>query len=186
VTGPDIRQLSSQEVYRSPWMAVREDAVAFPNGATGTFSVVVKPDFVVVLPWADGGFWLVEQFRYPVGRRAWEFPQGAWPAGHSGSPPELAAAELREETGFSAGRFTHLGRLFAAYGYSSQAFDVYLATDLTAGAPEREVTESDMVHGWRSAEDLRAMVRCGEFLDAHSLAGLALLDARPEVDPRRS
>jgi len=171
----DIRRLSSHEVYRTPWMSIREDDVQFPSGLRGTFSVVDKADFVTVLPYADGGFWLVQQYRYPVESREWEFPQGGWPAGHSGSTDELAAVELREETGFRAATLTHLGRLFAAYGYCSQSFDVYLAEGLTAGAAEREATEADMICEWRSEAELRAMMRRGEFRDAHSLAAYSLL-----------
>jgi hypothetical protein len=146
----EIRQLSSREVYRSPWMSVREDEVAFPSGARGTYSVVDKKDFVVVLPYADGGFWLVEQFRYPVGRREWEFPQGGWPSGHSG------------------------------YGYSSQGYDAFLATGLTPGPTHRETTEADMVHEWRAEAEVRAMIRRGEFADAHSVAALTLWDLRDQ------
>jgi 8-oxo-dGTP pyrophosphatase MutT (NUDIX family) len=169
-----IRQLSSREVYRSAWMSVREDEVRFPSGATGLYSVVDKPDFVLVLPFADDGFWLVQQYRYPVRRREWEFPQGGWPAGRTGTAKELAAAELREETGFAAATLTHLGRLHAAYGYSSQGYDVYLATGLTPGPAQREETEADMVHAWHSTEQVQTMIRAGELADAHSVAAFAL------------
>jgi 8-oxo-dGTP pyrophosphatase MutT (NUDIX family) len=172
----EITQLSSREIYRSPWMSVREDEVEFPSGVKGTYSVVDKQDFVVVLPYAEGGFWLVQQFRYPVGRREWEFPQGGWPAGHTGTPVELAVAELREETGFEAETFVHLGHLYAAYGYSSQGYDAFVATGLTAGPTDRETTEADMVHEWRAEAEVRAMIGRGEFADAHSVAALALLD----------
>jgi 8-oxo-dGTP pyrophosphatase MutT (NUDIX family) len=174
----EIRQLGSREVYRSPWMSVREDEVEFPSGVRGTYSVIDKQDFVVVLPYADGGFWLVQQFRYPVGRREWEFPQGGWSAGHTGSPAELAAAELREETGFAASSLVHLGRLYAAYGFSSQGYDVFLATGLTPGPPQLEETEADMVHEWRAEAEVRAMIGRGELADAHSVAALALYDLR--------
>lgn len=172
----DIRQLSTRVAYRSAWMSVREDEVEFPSGVTGTYSVVDKADFVVVLPFADDGFWLVQQFRYPVGRREWEFPQGGWPEGHSGTSGELAAAELREETGFVADSLVHLGRLHAAYGFCSQGFDVFLATGLTAGPPQLEETESDLVHSWRSDAEVRTMLRAGAFADSHSVAALALYD----------
>ena len=174
----EIRRLGSREVYRSPWMSLREDDVEFPSGLRGTYSVVDKQDFVVVLPFADDGFWLVQQYRYPVGRREWEFPQGGWPAGRTGSAAELAMAELREETGFAAASWTHLGRLFAAYGFCSQSYDVFLAAELSAGEAEREETEADMVHEWRSLAEVRAMIGRGEFADAHSVAALTLFDAQ--------
>ena len=173
---PQITQLDTREIYRTPWMSVREDNVRFPNGSTGIYSVVDKRDFVVILAEQAGGFWLVEQFRYPVGQRTWEFPQGGWPSGASGTPRELAAAELREETGLAAADYTHLGRLYAAYGYSSQSYDVFLATGLTAGDPEREVTEQDMVHRWVPEAEVRRMIATGALRDAHSVAALTLYD----------
>jgi 8-oxo-dGTP pyrophosphatase MutT (NUDIX family) len=172
----EIRQLATREVYRSPWLTLREDDVEFPSGARGTYAVIDKRDFVVVLPFADDGFWLVEQFRYPVGRREWEFPQGGWPDGHDGTQEELAAAELREETGLVADSLTHLGRLYAAYGFCSQGYDVFLATGLTEGDAAREATEQDMIHEWRPLPEIRAMMRRGELADAHSVAALALYD----------
>jgi 8-oxo-dGTP pyrophosphatase MutT (NUDIX family) len=175
-TDARIEQLGSREVYRSRWMSVREDDVRFPDGSRGTYSVVDKRDFVVVIAEQDGGFWLVEQYRYPIGRREWEFPQGGWPNGSTGTALELAEAELREETGISAERFTHLGRLHAAYGYSSQSYDVFLAQGLAAGRPERESTEQDMIHRWVPEDEIRAMIRDGRLRDAHTVAALALLD----------
>src|SRR5581483_8248114 len=124
------------------------------------------------------GYWLVEQYRYPVGSRQWEFPQGGWAHGSAGGIEELAAAELAEETGLRAQRFEHLGRLFAAYGYSSQSFDVFRATGLTAGDPAREVSEQDMVHRWFPAAQVRAMIASGELADSHSVAALMLDDLR--------
>jgi len=189
---PEITQLSTTIVYQTPWMRVREDGIAYPDGSTGVYSVLEKPDFALVIPYENEGFWLVEQFRYAVGQRCWEFPQGGWPPEHSpdrdagvhhaedgrGSMAELATAELAEETGFSAGSLIELGRLFAAYGYCGQSFHIFLATDLTAGEPHREASEQDMVHQWFPEADLRKMIKSGELADAHSVAALALFDAR--------
>jgi 8-oxo-dGTP pyrophosphatase MutT (NUDIX family) len=85
-------------------------------------------------------------------------PAGTWSAGRSGTRDELAAAELREETGLTAGRTTHLGHLFLAYGISSQGYDVHLAHDLTAGEPDRDATEQDMRHAFFSEDEFVAMV----------------------------
>jgi 8-oxo-dGTP pyrophosphatase MutT (NUDIX family) len=126
------------------------------------------------------GFWLVEQFRHPVGRRAWEFPQGTWSTEGeaSGTPADLARAELAEETGLRAAALRHLGHLDLAPGLSTQEFDVWLATGLTAGPTAREATEADMQHAFVPEAELRAMVRDGRFTDGPSLAayGLLLLD----------
>ena len=74
---PPVRRVSSRIAYRNPWLTVREDGIEYPDGTTSIYGIVEKPDFALVLPRGDGGFWLVNQFRYPVGRRMWEFPQGS-------------------------------------------------------------------------------------------------------------
>ncbi len=170
-----MRTTSSREVYRNPWIRVREDTVERADGSAGVYGVVEKSDFAVVLPAERDGFWLVEQYRYPVGRRAWEFPQGTWAAGDGGTPEELARAELAEETGLRAGDLRHLGHLDLASGLTTQEFDVWLATGLTPGPTAREATEADMRQAFVGEGELRAMVREGRFTDAPSLAAWSLL-----------
>lgn len=162
-------------MYRNNWIRVREDGIEYEDGRAGLYGVVEKPDFALVLPAERDGFWLVEQFRYPLGRRCWEFPQGTWGAGADGTAAELARAELAEETGFRAGRLRHLGHLDLAPGLMTQEFDVYLATELTAGPVDREPTEADMRHAFVPEDDLRTMITQGHFTDAPSLAAYSLL-----------
>jgi ADP-ribose pyrophosphatase len=142
-----IERLGSREVYRNNWMRVREDEVRFSGGATGIYGVVEKPDFALVVPLDGGHLWLVEQYRYPVGDRFWEFPQGSWEdaALQQLPPEELARAELAEETGLHAERMTHLGHLYEAYGFSNQGFDVFVAEGLSRRERRPTPSEQDMV-----------------------------------------
>jgi 8-oxo-dGTP pyrophosphatase MutT (NUDIX family) len=170
-----MRTTSSREVYRNPWIRVREDELVHEDGSTGLYGVVEREDFGLVIPADRGGFWLVEQFRYPLGRRCWEFPQGTWSHGGAGSAEDLARAELAEETGLRAAELRHLGHLDLAPGLSTQEFDIWLATGLTAGPTAREATEADMAQQFVAETELRRMIRDGEFTDAPSLAAFSLL-----------
>lgn len=52
----EIRQVASRVVYENRWMRVREDEVRRADGSRGTFGVVEKPDFALIVPLAaDGG-----------------------------------------------------------------------------------------------------------------------------------
>lgn len=172
----DIRQRTTREIYRNRWLGIREDEVEYPDGSTALYTVLERADFATVVPRDGDGFWLVQQYRYPVGSREWEFPQGSWPVGRSGPAADLAVLELAEETGLSARSWRHLGRLWTGYALSEQAFDVFLATGLTKGEPRRELTEQDMVHAWFADGELRAMIRDGRLRDVHTVAALALYD----------
>jgi 8-oxo-dGTP pyrophosphatase MutT (NUDIX family) len=166
---------ATRTVYENPWMAVREDRTVRPDGTEGIYAFIEKPDFAIVIPRENDGFHLVEQYRYPLGRRSLEFPQGTYPDRRSGDPAELARRELEEETGFQAGELAHVGRFFLATGMTDQACDVFLATDLTPGDHRREVTESDMTQTWVPVAEFEAMVAQGRIFDGPSITAYALM-----------
>jgi 8-oxo-dGDP phosphatase len=170
-----VEQLSTRQVYANPWMTVREDAVRRPDGSDGIYGVVDKPTAAVVVPRDGGRLHLVEQFRYPVGHRRWEFPMGTAPDREELDPAELAARELEEETGLRATRMDLLGRLDIAPGMSSQREHVFLATELTAGPTRREHVEQDMRARWFTVAEFEEAVRDGEIVDAQTLAAYLLL-----------
>ena len=170
-----MRTTGSREVYRNPWIRVREHTVERADGSRGVYGVVEKQHFALVLPYERAGFWVVEEYRLPVDRRVPGFPQGTWTHGASGTPEELARAELAEETGFRAGTLRHLGHLDLAPGLITQEFDVWLATDLTPGPTAREATEADMTCTFVPEEELRTQIRDGRFSDGPSIAGYGLL-----------
>lgn len=170
-----IQTVASREVYKNSWMTVREDDIRRPDGSPGIYSVIDKPTYALVIARDGDRMHLVEQFRYPLGARRWEFPQGTAPDQQDLDPHELAARELREETGLSATTLTPLGQLDVAPGMSSQRGWVFLATGITEGEHDREHTEQDMRSAWFGREEVEAMIRGGEIADAQSIAAWALL-----------
>jgi 8-oxo-dGDP phosphatase len=172
-----IRTLSSRTVYENPWVAVREDAIEREDGSRGVHAVVVKNDGALVVPWDGARVTLVGQFKYPVGRFCWEFPQGAV-ADAGAAAEQIARTELLEETGLRAGRLEHLARLYYSPGLSSQAFDLWLATELVAGEPEPEPTEVGMRTRAVTPAELDALIASGEIVDTATVAVLHLLRIR--------
>ncbi|HEV7648816.1 MAG TPA: NUDIX hydrolase [Actinophytocola sp.] len=173
-----IKTLSSRVVYENPWMSVREDEIELLDGSRGIYAVVDKPDFALVLPFEDDGFHLVEEYRYPLRGRYWQFPQGTFPQGRTGTPEELASSELGEETGFTAGRLARLGYLNCAHGVTGQGFHIFLATELTPGEPHREATEQDMRQQWFPRGEVERMIRDGVITDDSTLAAYLLFVMR--------
>jgi 8-oxo-dGTP pyrophosphatase MutT (NUDIX family) len=176
-----VQTLGSRQVYVNPWMSVREDAIRLADGTESIYGVIDKPTFALVVPRDGDRLHLVEQFRYPVGRRRWEFPMGTAPERAEVDPTELAARELREETGLVAGRMQRIGALEAAPGMSSQRGYVFLASELTAGPVEREHSEQDMRTAWFTITEFEDMARSGELSDSQSLAAYLLLQLHDRV-----
>jgi 8-oxo-dGTP pyrophosphatase MutT (NUDIX family) len=171
-----LKTLASTVVYENAWFSVREDQVERPDGSRGIYSIVDRPDISLVIPVENDGFHMVEQYRYSIGSRSWEFPSGSLARGETGTPEELAAAELSEETGFTAGGLTKLGYLHCANGTTGEGVHVFLATDLTAGEPHRETSEQDMCQSWFPRRELERMLREGVITDGPSVAAYLLLN----------
>ncbi len=185
-TGPSdatIQRISSRIVYQNPWMQLREDEIRRPDGSQGIDTYVEKPDFALIIPVDRDGFHLVEQYRYPVSHRSWEFPQGTLPNREDGDPAELARRELAEETGLRAGRLYRLGFLYPAKGMSSQAFTVFVAQQLEVGQNSREHEEQDMRQRQFSQVDLEDMIRGGIVTDDSTIAAYMLYLL---ADPKRT
>jgi 8-oxo-dGTP pyrophosphatase MutT (NUDIX family) len=173
--GADIRRVSTEVVYEDAWMRLRRDEIERRDGSRGTYAFVEKPDFALVIPAEDGGFHLVEEYRYPIRRRTWSFPQGGWPSGQSGSPEDLARLELSQETGLRAAVLTRLGFAHCGHGISSQGAHYFVATGLEPGPPEREHEEQDMRQAWFSRARFEEMIGKGLITDDSTLAAYGLL-----------
>ena len=155
-------------------MSVREDAIRRADGSVGVYGVVEKRDFAVIAAVRDQELVLVEQYRYPVKERFWELPQGTWDD-ESDDPVAVAKAELSEETGVSANALTHIGRLCLAYGFCTQRYNVFLATDLEERAPRREHEEQGLICQWFTIAEVDNMIRNGTIVDASTVAALGLI-----------
>lgn len=174
--GRSITRLASREVYRNPWLRVREDEILRSNGKRGIYGVVDKDDCAIILPIDHGRVWLVEQFRYTIQERALELPQGGWEM-EVENPEELARAELKEELGLDAKEMTYLGRLWIAYGFANQKQHIFLATGLTPTEKEPDPEEHDLVAHSVPVEEFEQMMLSGVIRDNCTLSawGLYLL-----------
>ncbi len=169
----NIKTLSTREVYSNAWMRVREDRIERANGVSGLYGIVEKHPCAVIIPLHEGRLTLVEQYRYTVGEVCLEFPQGGW-EDPDADPRELAAGELREETGLRAARLDYLGPMWVAYGFCNQQQHAFLATELTQGAHDRDPEEEDMrVHTF-TVEEFEQMLREHRIKDCCTLAAWGL------------
>lgn len=167
--------VSSRIAYENRWTRLREDRIRHADGSDGLYGVVERSDFAVVVPWHNGRVTLVEQYRYPVGTRVWEFPMGMWEQAPGTDPAILAAAELKEETGLVAGRMVHVGEIFQGPGYCNQRGHIFLATALSQGETEREATEQDMICRDFTLAAFEAMIRDGTVQEAMTISAFGLL-----------
>lgn len=163
-----IKTISSREVYRNQWTRVREDVIERANGERGIYGVIDKDPACIIIPLdstpAGDFLYLVEQYRYTVGARFKELPQGGWELPDA-DPEAMARGELREETGLTAARMTQLSTLQIGYGVMNQKHHVFLAEGLTPGPPSRDPEESDLEVHRVSVAEFEAMLLDGRIVD---------------------
>ncbi len=172
---PDITTVSSKLVYQNKWMKVREDQTRFVDGSAGLYGYVDKPDFAIIAPICSGRVHLVQQFRYPIKARHWEFPQGSFEARSPEQGCQVAAEELEQETGLKAKNISEVGHLYPLYGTVNQSYRIFLASDLSQGSAYLEREEQDLITQCFDLETFEEMLRDGTIQDAGTMASYGLL-----------
>lgn len=170
-----VELINQETLYRGHAFNVRRDEVKLPNQHTVHLDIIEHVGAVTLLPVdADGRILFVRQYRHATGKELLELPAGTLDEGEL--PEHCAAREIREETGFAAGKLTKLGEFFLAPGYSTEYMVVYLATDLN---PSPLPGDQDEIITLQSIpiDQAYQLALNGELQDGKSLA--ALLLARP-------
>lgn len=163
--------LSHKEIYENPWIRLNEYKVINPSGNLGIYGKVSFKNIAVgILPIdVQGHTWLVGQYRYTLNTYSWEIPMGGVP--FSESMENGALRELKEETGLTAQKLEVLCKIHTSNSVTDEVGHVYLATELTVGAPEFDDTEDISIRRLPFSEALE-MVMEGEITDSLSVAGI--------------
>ena len=158
-------------VYEGKSVNLRVDEIRLPNGRKAFREFLDHPGAVGIVPFlADGSILLVRQYRHPVGRVTLELPAGKLDKGEA--PLVCARRELREETGYSARRFTPLLKYWPTPAFSNELLRLYVAEGLSPGRSRPDADEFlEVVRmPFKKALDL---VRSGEIRDSKTALGLA-------------
>jgi ADP-ribose pyrophosphatase len=176
VTPPEGKRTWSV-VSRRPVHAARkyrcsEERVRFGDGREAVREVVRHTGAAVILPeLPDGRLVLEEVFRHAAGGWMVEVPAGTLEPGEA--PEACAARELREETGWRAGKLRFLASWYPSPGIFDETMHLYHATDLVqarADLDEDEFVEPLILTRAEAAD----MVRSGRITDGKTLLALFL------------
>ena len=127
-----LRRLSRSLAYSGSVVDVYQDTMELPDGCIQKWDFVChkKGGGACIVPvLADGRILMVRQYRPSIDRETLELPAGAVDA-EDATTEDTARRELREETGYTAGKWKLLLRLKTAVAYCNEYTDVYLASEL--------------------------------------------------------
>jgi len=162
--------LKSKEIYKNPWIKVREDKVIRPGGEEGLFGIVegASGSSVVALT-KDDKVYLVKEYHYAQNETTYEVPSGG--IDKDETPLESAKRELKEETGLTANKWTDLGYINPLTVVLKAPNYLFLAEELEEG--EILDKEKDLIEVTKiSFKEALNMVLNGEITHSASVVAI--------------
>lgn len=160
------------------------DTVRLRTGRITERIKIDHPEAAAVVPFLDERrILMVRQWRYAIDRETLEIPAGKADPGEA--LEVCAIRELREETGYCAGRLLHLFSYYPAIGYSNEVIRIYAASGLRSLPTEPDADEISRVEvvELSRAQDL---ILEGVIADGKTVIGISLFLAkqqRGEIPP---
>ena len=133
------KKVSQKKIYDGV-ISFFKDEVKLINGQKASRVYTKHPGASAVVPLTkEGKIIFVEQYRYPVHKITLEIPAGKLKPKQS--PLACAKAELEEETGYSAKKFTKMLAFHPSVAFSTEILHIYLAKDLKKGKQHLDADE---------------------------------------------
>jgi ADP-ribose pyrophosphatase len=164
-----MKIIESKKLLDTPIFSVTWDHAVDPHGFEIKRAIVRHAGSAVMMPVDDRGrILLVRQYRLPARKSLWELPAGRVDPGES--LLQAAKRELREETGYTAKKWTKLVSFFPSPGFLEEKMTIFIAQDLTEG--EKEPMEDERIEQqWVVPKQLDGWIGSGEIQDAKTIIG---------------
>ena len=170
----DIKEtfINSETVYTGKFISVEKRKYRLCDGKEAQRDIVVHPEACAVVALdKSGDIYLVEQYRAAFDKIFLEIPAGKLDSGESAE--EGLARELKEETGLTAEKLTHLTSITVSPGFCTEVIHIYLAEDLTQGEASLDDDEHLMVSKMNLSAAKTAVFN-GLFSDAKTITGILM------------
>lgn len=161
---------SSKQVYDCGLFRVTEDVAVDPKTKFTIKRSVVRHIGSAVMMAVDDKkrVLLVRQYRLPAEKRMWELPAGRLDPGEK--PLDAAKRELKEETGYTAKKWTKMVSYFASPGYVQERMTLFLAEKLTAG-DATPMDDEQIEARWFKKKELAELIAEGKIEDGKTIIG---------------
>ena len=163
------KTIKSERIYEGKIINLRKDKVVVLHGTSEREIVEHNGGAVLAAVTSEGKLVMVRQYRKPAGRVMLEVPAGKIDPGEK--PEVTAARELKEETGYTAGKVEYLMDFYPSVGYSEEVLYLYLCTDLTPGKTNFDENEAIDIEEYE-IDELCGMVMRGEIHDAKTIIAI--------------
>lgn len=167
-------RISGEDIYDGIFLHMKRDQVSLPDGKQAIREYLTHPGAVAILAVLDDGRVLLErQYRYPIAKVCIEIPAGKLELEEA--PLLCAKRELKEETGYTANKWSFIRRIHPVISYSTEFIDIYLAQELMSGKSHLDAEEFLDIFA-ASLEQLIKWVEEGKITDVKTTIAVYWLD----------
>lgn len=163
-------KVSSRHIYTGV-VGFNKDIVLLPNGKKASRVYLAHRGASAIVPVEADDVYLVQQYRYPIGRATWEIPAGKFEPGQT--PLACAKAELEQETGLHAAKWRKLTVFNPSNAFSTEFLHIYVATNFKCGSTHLDEDEFVNVKKF-PLQHVYDMIRSGKIQDAKTIIGLLM------------
>lgn len=162
--------MNSDRPFEGKLICVRVDTVELPGQRYAKREIVEHKGSVAIIAFTeDNELLLVKQYRLAVGKSLLELPAGIINPGEG--PKDAAFRELKEETGYEAGKIKFVTEIYTSPGFTDERIHLFYAKNLNSGQQDLDDLEDIEIVKMPLEEAVR-LVKLGEITDAKTIIGV--------------
>ncbi len=162
------KEIDKKVIFKGNILNIEKYKVKLIDDTVASREVARFSGAVAVVLFNKNNIVLVEQFRFPLGKRVLEIPAGRL---ENERPLDCAIREVKEETGYSCKNIDKLTEIYTSPGFSDEIIHIFKADVKDQGEPQPDPGEFVEVVELTMEECLKKIFS-GEIKDSKTIAGI--------------
>ena len=163
-------KFKKKKVFDGKLLKVYSGQKKMPNGKLVHIEEIKHPGASIIIPYVNKKVVFLRQYRPVLGKFIWELPAGKIDPGETAS--SCAKRELREETGFRAGKLKKLGFIYTTPGFCDEKIYIYETECIGKSDSSQDPDELLNVKLF-SKNEIKNIFNKGKITDSKTIAALS-------------
>ena len=163
-------KINRKKVFNGRLLKVYSGQKKMPDGRLVYIEEIMHPGASIIIPYVNKKIVFLRQYRAVLDKFIWELPAGKIDPGETSV--SCARRELKEETGFRAGKMKKLGFIYTVPGFCDEKIFVYETECVGKTNPNQDPDELLSVKLF-SKKEIMSLFKKGKIVDAKTISALS-------------